>query len=112
MRIGFNKSLIVDFCFPSLETSMNQPQKKEQRTIESKKKIRDTIHKPLIKDDTNNKLNSDLQKALVLQGGGALAAYEVGVYGMLYFWRKKEIEKNIETEKISFSFINFDLIEI
>jgi predicted acylesterase/phospholipase RssA len=72
---------------------MNQPQKKEQRTIESKKKIRDMIHKPLTKDDTNNKRNSDLQRALVLQGGGALAAYEVGVYGMLYFWRKKEIEK-------------------
>jgi NTE family protein len=74
---------------------MNQPQKKEQRTIESKKKIRDMIHKPLTKDDTNNKRNSDLQRALVLQGGGALAAYEVGVYGMLYFWRKKEIEKKI-----------------
>jgi NTE family protein len=32
------------------------------------------------------------QNALVLQGGGALAAYEVGVYGVLYFWIKKDLD--------------------
>ena len=31
-----------------------------------------------------------VQTSLVLQGGGALAAYEVGVYGALYFWIKKD----------------------
>ena len=72
---------------------MNQSQKKKERTIESKNLITDGIHEPLTKDNTNNKRNSDLQRALVLQGGGALAAYEVGVYGILYFWRRKEIEK-------------------
>lgn len=55
--------------------------------------IRDMIDKPLTKDNTNKKRNNDLQRALVLQGGGALAAYEVGVCGVLYFWRRKEIEK-------------------
>lgn len=72
---------------------MNHSQKKKQRTKESKKMIKDMIQEPRTKDNTNNKRNSDLQRALVLQGGGALAAYEVGVYGMLYFWRRKEIEK-------------------
>jgi NTE family protein len=72
---------------------MNQSRKKEQKTLESKKRIRDMTDKPLTKDNTNNKRDNVPQRALVLQGGGALAAYEVGVYGMLYFWRRKEIEK-------------------
>jgi NTE family protein len=38
-----------------------------------------------------NKRNKDgLQNALVFQGGGALAAYEVGAYAALYFWIKKD----------------------
>jgi predicted acylesterase/phospholipase RssA len=32
------------------------------------------------------------QTSLVLQGGGALAAYEAGVYAALYFWIKKDFE--------------------
>jgi NTE family protein len=34
-------------------------------------------------------VNNTIQTALVLQGGGALAAYEAGVYCALYFWIKK-----------------------
>src|SRR5262245_41623416 len=33
----------------------------------------------------------DVQRALVLQGGGALAAYEAGVYAALYFWIKNNL---------------------
>jgi predicted acylesterase/phospholipase RssA len=72
---------------------MNLSQKRKTKTIESKKAITDVIDKPLTKDNRNNK-NNNVQRALVLQGGGALAAYEAGVYGTLYFWRRKEIEKN------------------
>jgi NTE family protein len=53
--------------------------------------------KSLTKENDNTTINkgnnNDTQRALVLQGGGALAAYEVGVYGTLYFWIKKEMEK-------------------
>lgn len=72
---------------------MSQSQKKNKKTVESNKIITDMINKHLTKDNTKNKRNNNAQRALVLQGGGALAAYEVGVYGTLYFWRKKEIEK-------------------
>ena len=73
---------------------MNQSQNKKQKTIDNKKMITGRIHKPLSKDDIKDKKhNNDGQRALVLQGGGALATYEAGVYGMLYFWRRKEIEK-------------------
>jgi len=47
----------------------------------------------------NSDVDSTDQRALVLQGGGALAAYEAGVYGALYFWIKKDFlvkdDKNI-----------------
>ena len=44
---------------------------------------------------TNGKSKQfDTQRALVFQGGGALAAYEVGVYAALYFWIKKNTNKN------------------
>jgi NTE family protein len=76
---------------------MNQSQKKKQKTMESKKMITNMIEKSLTKDNTNHERNNDVQRALVLQGGGALAAYEAGVYGTLYFWRKKEIEKKNST---------------
>jgi predicted acylesterase/phospholipase RssA len=72
---------------------MNLSQKRKRKTIESKKAITDMIDKPQTKDNTNDIRNNDIQKALVLQGGGALAAYEVGVYSTLYFWRRKEIER-------------------
>jgi NTE family protein len=62
--------------------------------VERKKAITGRINKPLITKDNTNKRNKNGQRALVLQGGGALAAYEAGVYGTLYFWIKKEIEKN------------------
>jgi predicted patatin/cPLA2 family phospholipase len=38
------------------------------------------------------------QRALVLQGGGALGAYEAGVFDVLYYWIKKGL---IESEKMS-----------
>jgi NTE family protein len=74
---------------------MNHSQNKKQKTIEDKKKmITGMTDKPLSKDNIKNKKrDNNGQRALVLQGGGALAAYEAGVYGMLYFWRRKEIEK-------------------
>ena len=41
-----------------------------------------------------NKRNKHrIQRALVFQGGGALAAYEVGAYAALYFWIKKDLLK-------------------
>jgi NTE family protein len=48
---------------------------------------------------SNSRITDTYQTALVLQGGGALAAYEAGVYGALYFWIKKDYvgkdEKNV-----------------
>jgi NTE family protein len=44
-----------------------------------------------------------IQRALVLQGGGSLGAYEAGVFHILYHWIKKDIKGN-ETENI------FDII--
>jgi predicted acylesterase/phospholipase RssA len=50
---------------------------------------------------TNGKSNHfDTQRALVFQGGGALAAYEVGVYATLYFWLKKNEDKKEEDRNI------------
>ena len=41
-----------------------------------------------------NKRNKHrIQRALIFQGGGALAAYEVGAYAALYFWIKKDLLK-------------------
>ena len=73
---------------------MSQSQKKKEKTrTESSKITTDITNKRLTRDNANDRRNKDVQSALVLQGGGALAAYEVGVYAALYFWRKKEIEK-------------------
>jgi NTE family protein len=44
------------------------------------------------------------QRALIFQGGGALAAYEVGVYAALYFWIKKDLGENEKDRNI------FDII--
>jgi NTE family protein len=35
---------------------------------------------------------SSVQRALVLQGGGSLGAYEAGVFEVLYYWIKKNID--------------------
>ena len=35
-------------------------------------------------------VKKDTQRALVLQGGGALGAYEAGVFKALYDWIKKD----------------------
>jgi NTE family protein len=43
------------------------------------------------KDDKNR-----LQRALVLQGGGSLGAYEAGVFEVLYYWIKKDIDNDNE----------------
>jgi len=73
---------------------MSQSQKKkEEKTTERNKIKTDIINRRMREDNTSDKHSKDVQSALVLQGGGALAAYEVGVYAALYFWRKKEIEK-------------------
>jgi predicted acylesterase/phospholipase RssA len=37
---------------------------------------------------------NNIQKFLVLQGGGALGAYEAGVYRALYDWISDNPEKN------------------
>ena len=33
---------------------------------------------------------NNIQRALVLQGGGSLGAYEAGVFNALYYWINKE----------------------
>jgi NTE family protein len=39
---------------------------------------------------SNNKDSEEVHRVLVLQGGGALGAYEAGVYDVLYYWIKKD----------------------
>ena len=39
-------------------------------------------------------VKNNMQRALVLQGGGALGAYEAGVFEVLYYWIKKNIDDN------------------
>ena len=38
----------------------------------------------------------DTQRALVLQGGGSIGAYEAGVFNVLYYWIKKDIQNKNE----------------
>jgi NTE family protein len=38
----------------------------------------------------SNKYSNETHRVLVLQGGGALGAYEAGVYDVLYYWIKKD----------------------
>jgi predicted acylesterase/phospholipase RssA len=40
----------------------------------------------LIKDMKQDNENEEVHRALVLQGGGALGAYEAGVFDVLYYW--------------------------
>jgi hypothetical protein len=53
-----------------------------------------TEEKAKTSNNNNSTIGNTTQSALVLQGGGALAAYEVGVYGALYFWIKKDFTKS------------------
>jgi predicted acylesterase/phospholipase RssA len=43
-------------------------------------------------NNTSRKKNTTVQRALVLQGGGSLGAYEAGVVNVLYHWIKKDLE--------------------
>jgi len=54
-------------------------------------------------NDKSRKKNSKIQRALVLQGGGSLGAYEAGVVNVLYHWIKKDL-KDKDNENI------FDII--
>jgi predicted acylesterase/phospholipase RssA len=38
----------------------------------------------------------NIQRALVLQGGGSIGAYEAGVFNVLYYWIKKDIQNKKE----------------
>jgi NTE family protein len=68
---------------------------------QNKKKEQDSKKEAI----TNGKSNQfDTQRALVFQGGGALAAYELGVYAALYFWIKKDASKKEKDRNI------FDII--
>jgi predicted acylesterase/phospholipase RssA len=46
--------------------------------------------------NTITMVKKDTQRALVLQGGGALGAYEAGVFKILYNWIKKDIPDDNE----------------
>jgi predicted acylesterase/phospholipase RssA len=53
----------------------------------------------------NNKQSPNKQRALVLQGGGALGAYEVGVLKTLYKKLTEEDKKNGEEDRLLFDII-------
>ncbi|MGE5661347.1 MAG: patatin-like phospholipase family protein, partial [Ignavibacteriales bacterium] len=42
--------------------------------------------------------NNNVQKALVLQGGGSLGAYEAGVFSVLYYWITKQNDAGREDD--------------
>jgi NTE family protein len=48
--------------------------------------------KQINKKKVGSKSSSEAQRVLVLQGGGALGAYEAGVFDVLYYWIKKDQE--------------------
>jgi NTE family protein len=50
------------------------------------------------------KNNNNVQKALVLQGGGSLGAYEAGVFNVLYYWITKQNDASRENDNV------FDII--
>ena len=78
-------------------TNMIQSQKKELKRTDNKSRITKMTDKAvtsdMVNENNNNNHDDGPQTALVLQGGGALAAYEVGVFDVLYFWRRNEIEE-------------------
>jgi predicted acylesterase/phospholipase RssA len=43
-------------------------------------------------NNSSRKNNTKVQRALVLQGGGSLGAYEAGVVNVLYHWIKKDLK--------------------
>ena len=43
---------------------------------------------------------NNIQRALVLQGGGSLGAYEAGVFNALYYWIRKEKDSVGENDNI------------
>ena len=43
-------------------------------------------------NDNTRKKNTKVQRALVLQGGGSLGAYEAGVVNVLFHWIKKDLK--------------------
>jgi NTE family protein len=43
-------------------------------------------------NNTSRRKNTKSQRALVLQGGGSLGAYEAGVVNVLYHWIKKDLK--------------------
>jgi hypothetical protein len=43
---------------------------------------------------------NNIQRALVLQGGGSLGAYEAGVFNTLYYWIKNENDASTENDNI------------
>ena len=50
-------------------------------------------------NDNSRKKDTKVQRALVLQGGGSLGAYEAGVVNVLYHWIKKDL-KDEDNENI------------
>ena len=46
------------------------------------------------------KNNNNVQRVLVLQGGGSLGAYEAGVFNALYYWIKKESDASRENDNL------------
>jgi NTE family protein len=52
-----------------------------------------------------NNNNNNVQRALVLQGGGSLGAYEAGVFNALYYWIKKENDTSGKNDNNLFDII-------
>src|SRR5918996_41914 len=48
------------------------------------------IDKKKVANSNNKGSRSEAHRVLVLQGGGALGAYEAGVFDVLYYWIKKD----------------------
>ena len=48
------------------------------------------INKKKVANSNNKGSRSEAHRVLVLQGGGALGAYEAGVFDVLYYWIKKD----------------------
>jgi predicted acylesterase/phospholipase RssA len=46
------------------------------------------------------KNNNNVQRALVLQGGGSLGAYEAGVFNVLYYWITKQSDAGRENDNV------------
>jgi NTE family protein len=60
------------------------------RIIEKNGNRSEQINRKEMGSSSNNKNSNEVHRVLVLQGGGALGAYEAGVYDVLYYWIKKD----------------------